>query len=416
MNRLIEATRLALRSLGSYRLRAFLTLLGITVGIYAISIVFTLVYSMEHSVGRNLASLGNTALFVHNWPWKDNSEDWHVYYNRPKVSWRDFETLKQRLKQVEGVAFTATRRGATLRVSDRTVEQMSIRGVTYDFLAVNNLGFEQGRFFSPFEVSAGRNYCILGSRLARQLFDGGPYLNRSVNVAGRRLKVIGVLDKQGKNLFGENQDDFFIVPWPVFTRMFRASERRIDKVVSIRAASYEVVPQVEDQITALVRQARGLRPSVPDNFSINKQEALMEQLSKLFRYLNLGGSLISAISLIIGGFGIANIMYVSVRERTREIGVQKSLGATRSFILLQFLIEAVALCVLGGLLGLALTGLTALGVGALVSRLDIGFEVVMSVSDLALSLGLSVAVGLVSGLLPALSASRLSPVEALRAR
>lgn len=416
MQKVVEAVRIAFRSLRSYRLRALLTMLGISIGIFAITIVFTLVNSMQYSVGKNLSALGNTVLFVHNWPWKDNSDDWYKYYNRPKMSYSDFEKLKNNLEKVDGAAFHASKNGAVVRTKKRVAEGITVRGVTYDYRLMQNFEFARGRYFTRYETEAGRNVCILGDYLARSLFDAGPYIGQKVTVKGRPFTVVGVLEEQGKNLFGENQDEFFVTTYPAFSRVYDVSSRRVDKLVIVRAASHEVLPEVESNVVALVRLNRGLKPGTEDNFSINKQETLMEQLNSIFEKLNIGGSIISLFSLLIGGFGIANIMFVSVKERTKEIGIQKALGATRGFILAQFLAEAALLCILGGLLGLALLFLTAWGVGALTRAIGVGLEIVIAPQDLLLAVGLSAAIGIVSGLAPSLLAARMNPVDAIRSK
>jgi putative ABC transport system permease protein len=417
MNNIITAAILALKAIRSYRLRAFLTTFGIAIGIFAITFVFTLVNSMETAVSKNLSELGNTVFFIHHWPWKDNSEDWFKYYNRPKVSYKDYQVLSRNLSNIQAISLTCTKGGNTVKSElKRTASEVSIRGVTFDFDQITDLQFEYGRYFSAFEVESGRNVCIIGHYIARSLFDEGPYLNRYLYVNGRKLRVIGVLAKKGKNLFGDSQDEYFLVPFACFGKMYAIENRSVDKVISVKVADYEQIPEVESQTIGLLRLSRGLKTGVEDNFSINKQEALMEQLQKLFDYLNLGGVIISVFSLLIGGFGIANIMFVSVKERTKEIGIQKSLGATRAYILLQFLIEAIVLCVLGGLVGLgilfSIAGLASFALSFWMPELII----VIKPADLVIGLVISAVIGLLSGIIPSYAAAQLDPVEAMRSK
>lgn len=416
MHKLFESIILALRSIQSYKMRAFLTMLGITIGVYAITIVFTLVNSMQHSVSKNLSALGNTTLFVHNWPWKDNSEDWFKYFSRPKINYAEFQNLKQHLQNVQGVAFEAKKNGVTLKTRNASAENISVRGITADYISVSSLNIGEGRSFTPIETEAGRSVCIIGSRLAYNLFGFGPYLGREIRVSGKAVKVVGVLARQGNNLFGGSYDDFFIMPYPLFARTYNVGIREVDKVVSVKAVNYAAVPQVESDLIGLMRIKRGLRPGAEDNFSINKQETIMKELDKLFYYLNFGGVIISTFSLLIGGFGIANIMFVSVKERTKEIGIQKALGATWGFIMLQFLIEAILLCLIGAVFGLVLLFISA-GFAQFVSqKLEIGLEVVLSPFDIFISVLLSAVIGLVSGLIPSYIAAGLNPVDAIRSK
>lgn len=406
-----------MRAIRGYRLRALLTMLGVSVGIFTITLVFTLVNTMQSSVTENLSALGNTVLYVHNWPWKDNSEDWYKYFNRPKMSYADYQRLQRDLRFVHAVCFEARKNDAVVKTGRISAERVMMRGVTQDFYLIEEFGLSAGRYFSPLESQAGRPVCILGNTLAVKLF-GGPSraLGQHVLVAGKRLRVIGCIEKRGANLFGVDQDENLLVPYLLMGRLYNITKRGVDKIVSVKAASYEQVDRVEEEITGLLRLERGLKPGVDENFSINKQESLMEQLNKIFEALNVGGSFIAGFSLLVGGFGIANIMFVSVKERTKEIGIQKALGATRSFILMQFLTEAVLLCVLGGLMGifglLVIVGLGQLALNAA----DLGMTIAISARDIAIGVFLSAVIGLLSGLLPAWSAARLDPVEAMRAK
>jgi putative ABC transport system permease protein len=416
MWKLKEAIHIAFRAIGSYKLRSLLTTLGISIGIFAITLVFTLVDSMQFSISKNLSSLGNTVLFVHNWPWKDNSEDWFKYFNRPKVSFADFQRLKGGLNNVEGVSFEAVKRGGIIKFRKLSLENITVRGVTYDYQIIGNYNYAWGRYFTPLEVDAGRNVCILGYGLAQNLFGSQEPIGQVVTFMGKRLQVIGVLEKQGVSLFGESKDNELLIPYLVFARSFNINQRKIDKIIAVKAINHELLPRVESEVVGLVRASRGLKPGVEDNFSINKQEALMRELGRLFQYLNIGGVFISAFSLLIGGFGIANIMFVSVKERTKEIGIQKSLGATRRFILLQFLVESVVLCLLGGVIGILLflliAGLTHWGLKAS----GIGLDVVVSLQSILIGLGIAVFIGIVFGLLPSYQAARLNPVDAIRSK
>ncbi|MCS7085403.1 MAG: ABC transporter permease [Bacteroidia bacterium] len=411
----METLRLAFRALRGYGLRSALTTLGVSVGIFAITVVFVLVDSMEYSVTYNLSQLGNTVLFVHHWPWKDVSNEWHKYVNRPKATYDEFRRLKSRLTDASGVFYQARKNGATLKSAGRSLEGVSVMGVTYDFAVVMDAALAEGRYFSPIEVESGRNVCLVGWDVAQTLFSRRPYVGRTIEVAGRRLEVIGVLERKGNSLFGDGQDQILYMPYARFATMFNVTQRSIDKLIGVKAVRHERMDALEDEIVARMRKARGLRPGVEDNFSINKQEMLMRQIQRIFEVMSTVGVFISLFALLVGGFGIANIMFVSVRERTKEIGIQKALGASSRKILAQFLTEAVILCLAGGTVGIALTlGTTAVGAW-LSAKWDWGVRFVVEWGDVAVGLVLSALIGLVSGIAPAYAAARLHPVEAMRA-
>jgi len=412
-----EAVRMAFRSIFGHKLRTFLTMLGITIGIFSITFIFTMVNSMQTSVTANLSSLGNTVLYVHNWPWKDNSEDWFKYFNRPKVDYTDFQKLKQNLENVEAVNIQATKDGVTLKAEDgKALEGVTVLGITYDFRKLNGLDIGKGRYFTESEIVSGRKNCIIGYNIAMNLFPSGNALGQHIRVKGKQLLIIGIMAKQGSaDLFGGSNDDRVAIPYATFAGIYNTNRRSVDKVISIKATSYEKLPNVEADVIGILRAHRGIKPGQEENFSINKQEALMEQLEGIFGALNIGGSIISLFSLLVGGFGIANIMFVTVKERTTEIGVQKALGSTNAFILLQFLTEAVILCLMGGLMGILMVfGLAS--IGQLISNsMDLGLSIVIDPKDVMTSLMISAFIGIISGFLPAWNASRLNPVDAIRA-
>lgn len=390
-------------------------MLGISIGIFAITLIGTMVYSLEKAITRNLSALGNTVIYIHHWPWKDNSSDWYKYMNRPKVSYRDFEYLQTNIPDAL-MSYEMTRGGQKVKAGKNSLENVSLKGVTWEYQRINDFQFQYGRYFTPIESSAGRMVCLLGFNVAKELFGGDNPIGGTVVIAGQKIQVVGVVEKQGSGIFGDSFDDRMVMPYPLMARIFNEQSRMGDKLITVKAPSYEAVPRMEDEIRGWIRAARGLKPSMEDNFAINKQEMLMTQLDSIFGSLRIGGVFISILSILVGGFGIANIMFVSVKERTHEIGIQKSLGATREFILLQFLQESILLCIAGGLVGILLLFMMS-GLGQfIIDKIEFDFKILISWMDLIYGLVLSFAIGVISGFSPSWVAARMDPVEAMRSR
>ncbi|MCB0838181.1 MAG: ABC transporter permease [Bacteroidetes bacterium] len=412
-----EGLKIAIDAIAANRLRSFLTMLGVAVGIFAIVSILTMVNSMQTSITKNISALGNTTIFVHHFPWDEGRQDWFKFFNRPMVNYKDFQKLKQNLNGVEGVMFSVTMRNQTIKAEGLSVSGVEVNGVTEDVAKVSEIDFMAGRFFSEVEHHLGSSVCMIGYNIAESLF-GSPEkaVGNYIRIRGKRILVIGVGKKQGANMmFGAaSEDDKIYIPYRVFAKLYSLTSRSSEKIIMIKASSHENLPFVENEIEGIMRASRGLRPQVENNFAINKQEALMNQFDKFFGYLEKGGWAISIFSILIGGFSIGNIMYISVKERTKEIGIQKALGATRSFILFQFISEAIMVCLMGGLIGLFLVFLLGLGVDAVLAQFSLPMSVSFAFSDLMVGVGLSAFIGLVSGVIPAGIAASLDPVEAIR--
>ncbi|MEL6670942.1 MAG: ABC transporter permease [Bacteroidota bacterium] len=411
-----EGIQIAFGAIRSNRLRSILTMLGVAMGIFAITGILTMVNSLQTSITSTIADLGNTTLFVHHFPWGKRDANWYKLLNRPRVSYTEYQRLEKSLQNVDAVGFQATITNQTLKVEGRSATETEIIGQTRGMKEIGTADLANGRYFTEVEIHLGAGVCVIGHNVAQRLFPKQESVGQIIRVGGKRLKVVGVMAKKGQSLTpGANSDDNrLVMPYPVMARLYNLKRKNIEKVIAIKASTYEDLTAVENQTIGIMRAARGLKPRAENNFAINKQEMLMNSFSSFFDYLALGGWVISAFSILIGGFSIGNIMYISVRERTNEIGVQKALGATNAFILYQFLAEAIMVCVLGGFLGIlivfGLGGLTQLALNAL----ELGFSVDFAWKDMLAGLSLAAFIGLVAGLTPARMAARLDPVEAIR--
>ena len=411
-----EGLKIALEAIGTNRMRAFLTMLGVATGIFVITSILTLVNTLQVNLTQSIAALGNTTIFVHHFPWAQDGQDWHKFFNRPKVDYRDYSRLKQNLRRVEGISYEITANGQTIKAGRESASNMAIVGASYDVGKMHNFEFDWGRFFSEVEIQSGAPVCILGYNIAENVFPDQVALDKYIQVKNKRLKVVGVLSKKGDAIFPgmPSDDNRVFVPFRLMPRLFNMNSRAVDRVITIKAERREDLEYVENETIGIVRAARGLKPSIENNFAINKQEALMNRFDSLFGNLEIGGWVISIFSILIAAFSIGMIMYISVRERTNEIGIQKALGSTRSFILYQYIIEAILICVIGGLFGI----LMVFGLGAIAQYIlqQFELEIVVSFSTLHIftSIGLSAFIGLTAGFIPALIAARMDPVEAIR--
>lgn len=412
----LESIRTAFGSLRAHRLRTILTTLGVAIGIFAITIIFTLVNSLNHNLNRNLSKLGNSVIFVSHFPWSGESfSNWQKYVRRPKVSFNEYLRLRKNLNYVEEIAYAVEiPRSQKVQYGGKEATGISLSCVTQGYTAINSIEMERGRPFTDLESDAGRPVCIIGYNVAQALFGDLSPLGRKIRLAGKKVQVIGVSAKAGTNAFGDSPDDMIYIPYGFGARIFDMDGRRMDKTILIKAQDPTRLGLVENQIVGQMRAARRLRPKTENDFAINRPEMLADVFSNATKYLWYGGLFISFFAVVVGGFGIGNIMFTTVKERTFEIGLQKALGARRGVILFQFLTESVLLCLLGGILGLLLNFGVAALMQAAINSMDVDFEVIISVSSIVFGVGLSLVIGLGSGLVPSLIASRMDPVESMR--
>ena len=403
-----ESLRFSWLSIVNNRLRTFLSLLGVTIGIVAIISVFTIVDALEKNVRDSVESLGENVVYIQKWPWggsMDEEYQWWKYYKRPEVTFKEFREVKERCSNSNSVAFRFEGR-RTVKNGNNVLENVEISGITYEFPQILSFNMEEGRFFTQSEMSSGKNYVLIGHNVAEALFDFNP-VGESIKISGINAKVIGLLEKQGESITGNSQDNSVLCSY-LFAKRF-INERKSDPLIMISALEGVSNEQLKNELREIMRTIRRVRPLEDDNFSLNEVSLIKQGLDQLFSVIGTAGWIIGGFSILVGGFGIANIMFVSVKERTKIIGIQKALGAKNIFILLQFLFESIFLCLLGGLVGLTIVWGLAILAG---NMLD--FSLSLTVENIFLGLSVSAIIGVISGIIPAFSASRLDPVEAIR--
>jgi putative ABC transport system permease protein len=405
-----ESFIFAFISLTANKLRTLLSLLGITIGIFAIILVYSIVDSLEKNIRDSVSQFGDQVVYVQKWPWSGGADfAWWKYLNRPVPLNSEADIIRRRSQYAEHVAFGSSLGGATVTRASNSAAGAEVLGTTYDYNKIWTFELAQGRYFTESEMNAGRPYCIIGADIAEGLFlPGEEVIGQRITISGQKLNVIGVFEKVGESLVGQSYDKMVIVPFKK-VRTVVNTDRNESNVIMASAKEGITVAQLKDELTGIMRSVRRLRPGADDNFALNDPSLISNQLDSLFGALGIMGTIIGMFSILVGGFGIANIMFVSVRERTNEIGIQKALGAKNFIILSQFLTESVVLCLLGGVAGLVLVAL-----GAYIAAVAFEFDIFLSVGNVVLGLLLSAGIGLISGLIPAWMAARLNPVDAIR--
>lgn len=388
-----------------------LSLLGITIGIFTIIAVFSGVDTLRNKLQESVDKLGSKTLFVQKWPWQFGGGDypWWKYMNRPVPSLRDYKALKERMENVEGVSYEVNVSNRIVKYRSGSVEGVTLNAATQDYNKTWNVDYQEGRYFTDNESEFGSPVVILGAMVANGLFAGEPAVGKQVKVMGRRLTVVGVFKKEGEDMLGMSQDNNILIPINFARGLFDIQNDNYNPQITVRGKENIALEEVESELEGAVRSAHRIKPGAEDDFALNKTTMVSNQLDIMFKMVKIAGWVIGGFSILVGGFGIANIMFVSVKERTNIIGIQKSLGAKNYFILLQFMFEAIALCVMGGILGLLLVySLTLLFTYAF----DV--KIVLYLNNIIMGIGISVAIGTISGFWPAYAASKLDPVEAIR--
>ena len=405
-----ESFNFAVNALINNKLRTFLSLLGVTIGIFSIIAVLAAVDSLQREIKGSLSSLDNSTIIVMRFSFGPSDIPRWKREQFPDVTYDEFQYLDRNLPDLEAVDFALNVPRETIKFEEKTVSQVEIGAVTNNYYQIEALQLAKGRFFNEAESVSGSNVIILGHEIAQNLFGDSEAIGKEVRIYGRRLNVIGVLKKEGAGLFGGSKDTSVFLPVNIIRRIYGDNNKAAFPQIIIKPEDGVDNAEFIAVLTQQLRNYRALKPDEVDDFFVNQLQGFADLIDNITGQMNLIGLIISGFSLLVGGFGIANIMFVSVKERTNLIGIQKSLGAKNRFILFQFLFEAVILAVIGGLIGLFLVWVVSI----IASQFTGDFEFILSPWNMFIGTIVSAIIGLIAGIIPAISASKLDPVEAIR--
>jgi putative ABC transport system permease protein len=406
-----ESLASALHALVENKLRTFLSLLGIVIGIFSIISVFTMVDALNKKISDSVSSLGDNIVYVQKWPWTFGPDyPWWKYMSRPLPKLDEAPEIRRKSQLAEAVCFAANT-NKTVKCENLSMADISLEAVSEDYDKISTFDIADGRYFTDAEQSAGRAVCLIGPEIVNNLFPTSDPLGKTISINGSKVIVIGVFKREGDNMFGNTHDSSVLVPVNFGRTLINITKENGNPYILVKARKGVTNDDLIAELEGIMRAIRRIKPAEEQDFALNQTSLLSQGFAGMMGIVNIAGGFIGIFSILVGGFGIANIMFVSVKERTNLIGIKKSLGAKNYFILLEFLFEAVILCLIGGLIGLLL-----IYVGTLVLNATMDAGIDLTLKNITLAIIISGTIGLLAGIIPAWSASRLNPVEAIRSK
>jgi putative ABC transport system permease protein len=416
---LLESFKMSGSAIKQNKLRSILSVLGITIGIFCIISVYALVHSLEKSLNNQFSKFGSDVVFIQKWPWDEfgNNYPWWKYLKRPVTKPEEADFLVDRItpNKVKAIAYFY-QQNADVKTAKNALKGVEIKCVSYQYNQIQSVNVEFGRYFTSEESNSGQPVVILGASIAENLFPEGSPVGKKVRVGSGICTVIGVCEFEGASMINNSSDDGVFVPskWGLGFFSYKQSE---DAQIMVRAADGVSIDDLRIDVAQSMRAYRRLKPGAENDFAVNKMSMITDAISSLFGQIKKIGLIIGAFAMLVGCFGVANIMFVSVKERTQEIGIQKALGAQKWFIKVQFLLESIWLCIAGGLLGIFFVWLVLYGLNAAFSSsLGAGASLSLGLEDALIGIITSVVVGIIAGFIPAASAANMDPVTAIRSK
>lgn len=399
-----EVLAISLRAIRANKMRTILTTLGIIIGIVAVTTMATAIIGLRDAFLTSISSFGSDVLYVDKYPWFAMG-DWSRFRNRKDITYDQYEKLKMMLPNYEAIAPTKSSFGASVKRKGNSIQSVVIYGTNSDYQKTSQINLEEGRFINDLEVQNARKVCVIGKDIEKELFPNENPINKDIKVNGVPLRVIGLIEKQGNFLGSFSMDGQIIMPLKTFETVIGQARNRFN--IAIKVGDVDKLEDVRQDVIAVMRIIRKISPGKEDDFAVNQQEAFKQMYDSTIGVVAAAGIVITALSLFVGAIGIMNIMFVSVTERTKEIGIRKAIGAKTWSILLQFLTESAIICLIGGIIGLMISFPLSLIINQFLPT-------EMPVHVVLLALFISAIVGIISGFMPAWKAAHLDPVDALR--
>ena len=401
--------KMALGEFRSNKLRTFLSLFGITIGIFCIIGVLATVNSLEKNVQKDIKALGSNTIFIDKWDYSGQIPYWKLL-NRPSPKYHEMDLLRKAVPEAANIAF-ALQRMDKVEFQDEKLDNVRMYGISEDFSNIQTIEVIDGRYLQQTDFDYASNSAFIGYKVAEELF-GKPEraVGKMVNIYNRNVNIVGLIKKQGSSIIGGWEfDNCVLLPYAFMKTLVR--EDRSDPVIMLQGKEMIPMKALRDEVTGAMRSIRKLKPTQADNFSLNDVDAFGEFAAGIFSGINMGGFFIAILSLFVGMFGVANIMFVTVRERTPQIGLKKAIGAKKMTIMMEFLMESAFLCILGGMIGLLLVFLLTLAISS-----SIGFPITISIKIMTIAVSICIIVGVLAGIIPASIASKMDPVVAIRSK